>query len=218
MERLTIAAVLTGKAVPFGPAGEPSAMAKSPVTAPQKLGYLGFEEDEQGDLSVHGGPDKAVHHYPRDHYAWWDGRLDGHELLRAAGAFGENISTMGVVEDDVCIGDRYRIGSALVEISQGRQPCWKLNHHFGRADILRSIVETRRGGWYYRVIEPGEVSAGDAMTLVARTQPEWSVARTFALLIAGGHRGRAAELAALAAMPELAENWRARAMKLLDMQ
>ncbi len=93
---------------------------------------------------MHGGPDKAVHHYPADHYPFWRSELAGHPLLVAPGAFGENISTLGLVEADICIGDRFRLGSALVEVSQGRQPCWKLDHRFGNAAMTAQVVATRR--------------------------------------------------------------------------
>ncbi|MDZ3833387.1 MAG: MOSC domain-containing protein [Sphingopyxis sp.] len=211
-----IEAVLTGKARPFGDKGEKSAIAKRVETGARHVGFLGIAGDEQGDLSVHGGPNKAVHHYPRDHYPFWTETFGDHPLLAEAGAFGENISTRGLVEDAACIGDRYRMGSALVEISQGRQPCWKLGHRFGIATVPATVVKTGRGGWYYRVIEEGIVAAEDTLTLVERPLPDWSVARVFALLIAGGGKREPDALRALADMETLAGNWRARARKLLD--
>lgn len=209
-----IEAVLTGKALPFGK-GEASAIAKTPVDARRGVGFLGIDGDEQADLSVHGGPDKAIHHYPRDHYRFWNETLGEHPLLGAPGAFGENISTAGLVESEACIGDRYRLGTALVEISQGRQPCWKLGHRFGIATVPATVVQTRRSGWYYRVIEEGAVAAGDVLSLVDRPLPDWSVERVFALLIGGGGKREPAALRTLAAMAALATTWRARAEKLL---
>jgi len=210
-----IDAVLTGKARVFGDKGEPSAIAKTPVTGPLRVGPLGIAGDEQADLTVHGGTDKAIHHYPRDHYAWWADALDDHELLGAPGAFGENISTAGLVEQEACIGDRYRLGSALVEISQGRQPCWKLGHRFGVASVPATVVRTQRSGWYYRVVEDGVVMAGDRLELVGRPLPDWSVARVFGLLIGGAGKREPAALRELAEMDVLAETWRVRAGKLL---
>lgn len=209
-----IDAVLTGKARTFRGI-EASAIAKSPVGGAQRVGFLGIDGDEQADLSVHGGPDKAIHHYPRDHYDWWAGELGGHELLGAPGAFGENISTAGLVEGEACIGDRYRLGTALVEISQGRQPCWKLGHRFGIATVPATVVRTRRSGWYYRVIEEGEVAAGATLDLIERPLPEWSVERVFGLLIGGAGKREPAALRELADMEQLASTWRARAEKLL---
>lgn len=209
-----IDAVLTGKAHAFR-GDEASAIAKHPVDGALHVGFLGIDGDEQADLTVHGGVDKAIHHYPRDHYGWWSGELGGHALLDAPGAFGENISTAGLIESEACIGDRYRLGSALVEISQGRQPCWKLGHRFGVATVPATVVTTRRSGWYYRVIEEGAVAAGDALELVERPLPGWSVERVFALLIGGGGKREPEALRLLAAMEVLATTWRARAEKLL---
>ncbi|WP_288989805.1 MOSC domain-containing protein [uncultured Sphingopyxis sp.] len=213
--RYTIDALLTGKARRFGAKGEPSAIDKRALEGRHAVGALGIAGDEQADLSVHGGPDKAIHHYPRDHYGWWAETIGDHALLQDAGAFGENISTSGLTESAACIGDRYRLGSALVEISQGRQPCWKLGHRFGIATLPATVVTSRRGGWYYRVIEDGAVGAGDALELMERPLPDWSVERVFHLLIGGAGKRKPAALRALAAMDLLAANWRARAEKLL---
>ncbi|MFC0101823.1 MOSC domain-containing protein [Sphingopyxis terrae] len=213
--RYTIDALLTGKARRFGAKGESSAIDKRAVEGRRAVGALGIAGDEQADLSVHGGPDKAIHHYPRDHYGWWAETIGDHALLQDAGAFGENISTSGLTESAACIGDRYRLGSALVEISQGRQPCWKLGHRFGIATLPATVVTSRRGGWYYRVIEDGAVGAGDALELMERPLPDWSVERVFHLLIGGAGKREPAALRALAAMDLLAANWRARAEKLL---
>lgn len=210
-----IDAVLTGKARAFR-GDEASAIAKAPVDGMRRVGLLGIEGDEQADLTVHGGADKAIHHYPRDHYGWWAEALGAHPLLAAPGAFGENISTRGLVEKEACIGDRYRLGTALVEISQGRQPCWKLGHRFGVASVPATVVTTRRSGWYYRVIEEGAVGAGDRLDLTERPFPDWSVERVFHLLIGGRGKREPTALRDLAAMDVLATSWRTRAEKLLD--
>ena len=210
-----IDAVLTGKARAFR-GDEASAIAKTPVDGALRVGLLGIDGDEQADLTVHGGVDKAIHHYPHDHYDWWADELGRHDLLNTPGAFGENISTDGLTESEACIGDRYRLGSALVEISQGRQPCWKLGHRFGITTVPATVVATRRSGWYYRVIEEGTVAAGDTLDLVERPLPEWSVARAFHLLIGGAGKREPEALRALANMDALATTWRARAAKLLS--
>jgi MOSC domain-containing protein YiiM len=133
-------------------------------------------------------------------------------LLERAGAFGENISTRGLSEQDVCIGDRFRLGTALVEIAQGRQPCWKQAHRLDDKRVVAMMVKSGRTGWYYRVIGEGSVASGDALALVSRLHPEWTVARATALIVAGvGTRDEARELAGL---KELAEGWRRRAVKL----
>jgi MOSC domain-containing protein YiiM len=207
----TVESLLTGRIAPLTDT-ESSAIAKTPVSGPRTVHLLGIEGDAQADLAVHGGPDKAIHHYPRDHYDWWAERLGPRPLLERAGAFGENISTRGLSEQDVCIGDRFRLGTALVEIAQGRQPCWKQAHRLGDKRVVAMMVKSGRTGWYYRVIEEGSVAAGDALALVSRLHPEWTVARSTALIVAGvGTRDEARELAGL---KELAEGWRRRAVKL----
>lgn len=211
----TVRAINLGTSEPFHSNGSASAIAKEPTDQPVSIGPLGLAGDEQADLTVHGGPDKAIHHYPRDHYSAWLADLGPHPLLAGEGAFGENLSTLGLIEDQICIGDRFRLGSALLEVSQGRQPCWKLDHRFGHKGLSAAVISTGRSGWYYRVIEPGEASIGEALELVDRPRPEWTVARVFALLVGGGHHKDPAALHALAAEALLAESWRLRAIKLL---
>jgi MOSC domain-containing protein YiiM len=178
----TIEAVLTGRAVDYTRPGSRSAIAKRPVDGRLAIGPEGLEGDEQGDRRVHGGPDKAIHHYPRDHYATWREEVGAHPLLQTPGAFGENISTRGITEADLCLGDRLRLGTALVEVSQGRQPCWKLSDRFGVADMARRVQDSGRSGWYYLVLEPGTVQAGDTLALLARPHPQWPLPRLAELL------------------------------------
>lgn len=182
----TLHAVLRGPARPCrrldGRDGGLSAIAKEPVSGPVRIGVQGLAGDEQGDLRVHGGPDKAVHQYAFEHYAAWRGELGERPVLAAPPAFGENFSTTGVTESGVCMGDQIRAGSCLLEVSQSRQPCWKLNARFGVADMALRVQRSARTGWYYRVLEPGEVQAGDALTLVARPHPEWPLSRVIRLL------------------------------------
>lgn len=211
--QVRIDALLTGKASFFA-RGEASAIDKHVVAGPRRIGFLGIEGDEQADPRYHGGPDKALHHYPFDHYAHWAARLPNQRLLDAPGAFGENISTSGVSETEVCIGDRIRCGTALLEISQGRQPCWKQGVRLEWTPMPAHMVKERRSGWYYRVIEEGIAEAGDIMSLVERPLPEWSVARVFGLLIAGDHKLDAAAVRALAKIEVLNGEWRSRAVAL----
>ncbi len=179
---IVIDAVLLGQARPYTRPGSVSAIDKRATTAVVRIETLGLVGDEQGDPTVHGGPDKAIHHYPFDHYLGWREDVGDLERLSAPGAFGENLSSRGLTEDEVCLGDSFRIGTALVEVSQGRQPCWKLNDRFAIADMARRVQATGRTGWYYRVLEPGAVRAGDTMTLQARPFAQWPVRRLSALL------------------------------------
>ena len=169
--------LLTGKAQPYTRPGSRSGIAKQPRSDKVWISPIGLEGDEQGDLRVHGGPDKAVHHYPFQHYAMWQAELGERPQLQTAGAFGENISTFGLDERTVCLGDRYTLGSALLEVSQGRQPCWKLNDRFGVADMARRVQDTGRSGWYYRVLQPGLAQAGDALALLERPHADWPLQR-----------------------------------------
>lgn len=212
--------LLIGQPKPFHADGTMSAMARLPVDRPVFLGKLGFEGDRVADPTVHGGADKAVHFYPAEHYPKWIAHFAAenfvHPLLDQAGAFGENISASGLTEDKVRIGDRFRIGKALVEVAQGRQPCWKLDHHFGVHGLSGAVIKSSRCGGYFRVIEEGEVSPGDSIEQVHAAEHDWTVARTFNLLIGGGHRtiGAKSQLRALAALETMAESWRTRAAKL----
>jgi MOSC domain-containing protein YiiM len=209
-----VLALLAGKAVYFA-RGENSAIAKAPLDGPQHIGFLGLKGDEQADPRFHGGPDKALHHYPADHYARWATLAVDHPLLNAPGAFGENISTHGLTEESVCIGDRFRLGTVLLEISQGRQPCWKQGQRMEWTTLPALMVRERRSGWYYRVLEEGEAQAGDFIALVERPLPDWSVRRVFSLLIAGEHKSDPAALETLATMEPLFSGWRERAAELL---
>lgn len=210
----SILAINCGKSVAFRGA-EPSAICKRPVAGAVRVTRLGLMGDEQADLTVHGGAEKAIHYYPHEHYAWWRDVLGQVPLLHGSGAFGENVTGEGASEPDVCIGDRWRLGTALVEISQGRQPCWKMDHRFGGAAIMARMVKTRRCGWYYRVIEEGEVSAGERLELLDRPFGDWSVARVFGLLIGGDHKHDRAGLQELGGVTALAEPWLRRRAALL---
>lgn len=210
---MIVEALLVGRPVPFR--GEDySAIAKRPVDGPVRIGWDGLEGNAVADRIHHGGWDKAIHLYPQDHYDWWRQARPDHPLLDAPGAFGENIASRGMTEEDLCLGDRFSLGSAIVEVSHGRQPCWKLDHRFGARDVMATVVRTGRCGIYFRVIREGEAEAGIRMALLDRPLPQWSVARLFRLLIGGGHKADPDAVRALAGMDVLAEAWRERARKL----
>ncbi len=132
---------------------------KAPVTERVHIRSLGLVGDEQADLEVHGGPLKAVYVYPSEHYAFWRDELPGMEL--SWGAFGENLTLSGVSEDGVRVGDRYRIGTALLAATKPRFPCYKLGIKFGREDIIPRFLASGRTGFYLRVLQEGDVGAGD---------------------------------------------------------
>lgn len=205
---------LTGPVAPLAGTDATSAIAKSPVAGRLWLGAGGFEGDAQADRRVHGGPEKAVHHYPADHYAAWRAELGDLPLLSGPGAFGENVAMAGLSEDAVAAGDIFRLGAALVQVSQGRQPCWKLNRRFGVADMARRVQGSGRTGWYYRVLEPGHVAPGDDLVLIDRPAPHWTLHRLWRAMYVD--RLNRAELEGIAALDVLAEGWRRYAQRRLE--
>ena len=195
-----------GRPKPLGMAGALSAIDKHKVAGALAAGPLGLDGDEQADRKHHGGPDKAIHAYAVTHLSGWADELPAQAERFRPGAFGENLVIGGASEANVCLGDRWRIGSALVEVSQGRQPCWKLNLRFDVADMARRVQESGRTGWYFRVIEPGLIAAGDRGALVTRPHPAWTLNRTSHLLY--HDRMNRLALAELAQSPGLPDNWR----------
>ena len=203
-----VAAVCTGTARPFNGA-ETSAIAKRPREGTVQVLTDGLAPDEQADRRVHGGPEMALHLYPLDHHAWWREQIGDHAALDEPGGFGSNLAVTGLTEDMAHIGDRFRLGTALIEVSQPRQPCWKIEHRFGQKGMVARIVASGRCGWYFRVIETGAITAGDTLERLALGEGEWSVARVFRALVAG--KATQAELAELADLPALSPELRARA-------
>ncbi|MDO5605096.1 MAG: MOSC domain-containing protein [Paracoccus sp. (in: a-proteobacteria)] len=203
--------LLTGRAAPLGDSGRPSAIAKTPVAGPLILGPEGLAGDEQADRRVHGGTEKALHHYPADHYPSWLAELGPLPALTRPGGFGENLSAHGLTETTVAVGDIFRLGRALIQVSQGRQPCWKLNHRFGIPDMARRVQQTGRTGWYYRTLEPGTVTSGDRLELVDRLAPDWPLARLWRALYVDVMN--LSELRAIAALEVLADGWRKHAAR-----
>ena len=196
-----------GQTRPFGPNGEPSAIDKHTVDRSLWLGRTGFADDQQGDPRHHGGTEKAVHHYPAEHYAYWrrELRATAHATLHPGG-FGENLSTTGLTEATVCIGDRWRLGEALLEVSQPRKPCWKLNVRFVLPDMARRVQTSGRIGWYYRVLQPGPVEPGTTLALLERPHPDWPLVRLLEIL--WGDRSDHEALAEMADLTALAPAWR----------
>jgi MOSC domain-containing protein YiiM len=204
-EAFEIVELRTGRVAPLGPEGVPSGIDKHKVEGPVAAGTLGFEGDEHGDPKHHGGPHKALHAYALAHLPLWAAELPHRADRFRPGAFGENLVVAGAVEADFCLGDRWRIGSALAEVSQARQPCWRLNLRFDLPDMARRVQETGRSGWYFRVIEPGVITAGDHGVLAERPHPAWSLSRISHLLYHDRMNRHALE--ELAALPGLTESW-----------
>ena len=151
-----------------------SGIFKEPLDGPVMMRTLNLDGDGQADLTVHGGASKAVYAYPSEHYDYWRAELPGVDL--PWGMFGENFTTGGLIEEAVYIGDKFRIGETEVMVTEPRMPCYKLGIKFGRADIIKRFLASRRTGFYFAVAREGTVSAGDAAELVGREQHEISVA------------------------------------------
>ena len=147
---------------------------KLSVEGPVWLGYEGLSGDQVADTRNHGGADKAVLGYSANHLEFWE-----HELGQpvGGGGFGENFTIDGMDEDNVCIGDVWTTGEVSLEVSQPRQPCWKLGRRWSRNDLPKLVVQNGRSGWYFRVLQDGVVAAGESLRLVRRPHPDWTVAR-----------------------------------------
>ncbi len=179
---------------------------KQPIAGRVSLSRLGLDGDGQADRKNHGGPDKAVCCFCAEHYRQWRDLLGKDEGDFPFGAFGENWTLTGLTEDDVCLGDIYQVRTARVQISQPRQPCWKLGRRWGREDLPLAVQSAGQTGYYLRVLEPGEVGAGDALTLIDRPLPQWTVAAlNHAMYVDKANLALADELGAL---PLLAHAWR----------
>jgi MOSC domain-containing protein YiiM len=198
---------------PLPPEGQPTGMFKEPVDR-ARIRVGGIVGDRQGDRRVHGGPEKAVHLFTREAYARiGDARPDVAELLRP-GILGENLSTSGLIESEVCIGDVYALGSARIQVSQPRSPCWKIDNRLGTTNMVPLINGLRCPGWYFRVLGEGTVTIGDNLQLIERPAPDWSLARMLATL--AEHRPDPADLRALAVAPGLNEQWQRRCLGRAD--
>ena len=155
---------------------------KNPVPGRVMLRTTNLDGDRQADLSVHGGPNKAVYGYPSEHYAAWSAELRSAELpellapARAWGAFGENFTTAGLLETEVSVGDRYRVGSAVVRVTTPRLPCYKLAAKFQRDDMIERFLRSGRCGFYFAVVQEGEVGAGDEFEFLGRDDPTLTIA------------------------------------------
>jgi MOSC domain-containing protein YiiM len=187
--------------VPSGGKTVRTAIFKTPVTGRVFVGRLNVTGDEQSDLSVHGGPEKAVYAYPSEHYAFWRAELP--DVTFSWGAFGENLTVEGMAEDRVHIGDRFRIGTTELVVTQPRMPCFKLGVRFGLPDIIKRFLRSRRTGFYFSVRSEGELGAGDAIQPIAVAEHGITVADVTALYAGDASQQdllrRASELADLPA-------------------
>ena len=178
---------------------------KEPVPGPVRLSRLNIEGDGQADLRHHGGADKAVNVYPWEHYARWN--LELSPVTLSPGGFGENFTTEGLFEAEVCVGDSFQAGEAVVQVSQPRQPCSKLSRRYGIEEFALRVQRSGRTGWYLRVLKEGTVEAGSVLRLFERPFPEWTVAEANEVMHVRKTDREASR--SLASCPLLSESWRA---------
>lgn len=209
----TVDQVFVGRVRLMLPDGESSAIFKSPVQGRTRVTPTGLEGDEQADLRHHGGPDKALHHYPVEHYRVIGEQWPECAAMVGAGFLGENISTRGMTEHEVCIGDVFRIGDVRVQVSQPRSPCWKIDRRLKVDHASRFVEAAGITGWYYRVLQTGTIAAGDGIELVERPNPWLTLAEYWDTVTA--HRPDPVALKRIAAAEGLAadkaQRWRERA-------
>ncbi|HKS11237.1 MAG TPA: MOSC domain-containing protein [Pyrinomonadaceae bacterium] len=186
--------------------GEPvsTGIFKEPVNGRVKVQTLNLDGDRQSDLSVHGGPQKAVYVYPSEHYEFWKRELP--EMDLPWGMFGENLTTTGLFETEVNIGDKFRIGTAEVMVTQPRMPCYKLGIRFGRADIIKRFLISERSGFYLSVLKEGELGAGDEFQLLEKNASGVRVVDVTRLY--SSERENVALLRRAIATEALPESWR----------
>jgi MOSC domain-containing protein YiiM len=178
---------------------------KEPVDGPVMISPLNLAEDKQADLRVHGGVEKAVYAYPAEHYDYWRHELP--DVTLPWGKFGENLTTEGLLEDTLCIGDRLRVGSAVLTVTQPRTPCYKLAIRFERNDMIQRFLQSGRSGFYFSVAEPGEVSPGSRIEILSRDPHGVTIADIVRLYLGQTRETELRERAiSVAALPA---NWKA---------
>jgi MOSC domain-containing protein YiiM len=208
-----VGSIHLGKVAPLGPDAVPSGFVKQRVSTAVEVTTLGIVGDEQADLRVHGGPDKAVYGYASAHYAAWRRDHPQHTGLLVPGGLGENLSIDGMTEAELCVGDVHAIGTARLQVCQPRQPCFKFALRFGDVLMPRAMIRNGRSGWYYRVLAEGLISPNDRVVVLDRPHPDFAFTRLVELI--SRHNATPAEWQRMRDMPGLALDWRRRAAEVL---
>jgi MOSC domain-containing protein YiiM len=206
MSQARLKSVLTGGVAPLGPDFVPSGFVKQKRSGKVAVTIQGLDGDRQADLTAHGGPEKAVYGYAGDHYPAWAAEFSALAANFRNGAMGENLTISGMDESDICVGDVHAIGSALLQVCQPRQPCFKLALRHNEKRLPKAMVRSGRAGWYYRVLQAGTLSQGDAVNLQERPHPDFAFTRLIEIVYHG--KVTRPELLRMAEMPELASQWR----------
>ena len=209
----SLLSIQVGRIAPLGPDAVPSGFVKSAVDGPVDVTLLGLAGDAQADLTVHGGPEKAIYAYPAAHHRAWATEYPHHAAKFVAGGVGENLTVEGWTERDLCVGDVHAIGTALLQVCQPRQPCSKFALRFGDKMLPKAMVRNGRAGWYYRVIQPGTIRAGDEVVLDDRPYPDFGFNRL--VEIVNFHDASAEEIQVMASMAGLARRLREGARALI---
>jgi len=201
-----VASIHAGKVAPLGPDGVPSGFVKHSLDQPAQITKLGIKGDEQADLSVHGGPDKAVYGYSLENYSAWRIEYPRHAAVLVPGGFGENLCIEGMRELDIYVGDIHRIGSTRLQVCQPRQPCFKLALRFEDKMMPKAMIRSGRAGWYYHVLEPGEIAPGATVHLDARPNADFPFTRLVELVSHADATQQ--ELERMQRMEGLAADWK----------
>ncbi|RRQ21693.1 MOSC domain-containing protein [Thiohalobacter thiocyanaticus] len=208
--------IYAGRVDPDYANGRASAITKQPLDGEVRIGTAGIAEDEQADPVNHGGPERALLHYSLDNYAWWQAQYPERAAAFHPPGFGENLSSAGLDERSVHIGDVYcigRIGGCRLQVAQPRSPCWKLDVRFGVSGLAREVQDNSRCGWFYRVVEPGTLQVGDRIELLERLPGSVSIAAAMQAVYGNGSRE---QLQRLVDSTALAANWRDKARRRLE--
>jgi MOSC domain-containing protein YiiM len=214
MTNAFLLSVQTGRTAPLGPDGVPSAFVKTAREGAVAVSLLGLGGDEQADLKVHGGPEKAVYAYAASRYPAWAAEFPQLAANFTSGAMGENLTIGGMDETAICVGDVHEVGSALLQVCQPRQPCFKFALRHNNKRLPRAMVKNEFSGWYCRVVQTGFLKTGDAVKLYDRPNPDFPFTRLIEIVNHG--KAAMAELTRMAEMPGLASQWRDTARQLLS--
>jgi MOSC domain-containing protein YiiM len=210
----SILSVQTGRIAPLGPDAVPSGFVKTARQDTVSVTMLGLEGDEQADLSVHGGPEKAVYAYASSHYPAWASQFPELASHFHGGSMGENLTVSGLEESAICVGDVHAIGSALLQVCQPRQPCFKFALRHNNKFLPKAMVRNGFSGWYYRVLREGQLKTGDRLVLQERPNPDFAFTRLIEII----YHGKASrdDIRRMAGLEGLASQWREHARILLD--
>jgi MOSC domain-containing protein YiiM len=177
---------------------------KIPVSEAVELTSLGLRGDQVADTRHHGGPEKALLAYAANHYLRWRDAFP--DLAMSPGGFGENLTVDGADEGSVCLGDVFQVGSVELQVSQPRQPCWKISRRWGVKTLTKQVAQSGRTGWYFRVRREGELQAGQQAELLERPHPAWTVARANDVMF--GREVDRESVIQLMRIPELSDEWK----------